>query len=47
VLNEGVQEFFRDIENDDRMSQSIELSIVVFGTEAEVVEDSSLIDDIT
>ena len=45
-LNQGLKDFYKDIENDDKMSDCLEIAIVKFGQGAEVMVDPCLIYDL-
>lgn len=45
-LNQGIQVFMKDIENNDRLSNGLEIAIIKFGERAAVVQDAALIDSV-
>ena len=45
-LNKGLKDFYKDIENDSKMSDGLEIAVVKFGQGAEIVVDPSLIYDL-
>ena len=44
-LKEGLESFYKDIANDISTSQKLELSIISFNDEVEVIQDPTLIDE--
>lgn len=45
-VNEGIRTFFEEIKNDDMLSDSIEVAVVTYSTEATVVQNFLTIDNI-
>jgi len=46
-LNEGLKSFAQDIEDDVRLSNGLELALIKFGSDVEVIQEPALIYDVT
>lgn len=44
-LQKGLESFYEDISNDDSMSQRLEVAVISFNDEVEIVQDPCLIED--